>query len=48
MRVRSLCSGDNLFFADTEPAERDILANRAVEQLHILPDIADLVAQRAA
>ena len=31
-----------------EPAERDVLADRAAEQMHDLADIGDLLAQRAA
>ena len=32
----------------SELAERDVVADRAAEQEHVLPDIGDLLAQRAA
>ena len=48
MRVRGLCRGDDLRLAGAELAERDVLADRAAEQVHDLADIGDLPAQRAA
>ncbi len=47
VRMRGLGGGDDLRFAGAEPAERDVVADGAAEQLHDLADIGDLPAQRA-
>ena len=46
--MRSLGGGDDLGVAGAEFAERDIFADGAAEQMDDLPDIGDLLAQRAA
>ena len=48
VRMRRLGGGDDLGLAGAEPAERDVLADGAAEQVHDLADIGDLLAQRAA
>ena len=48
VRVRGFGGGNDLGFAGAEPAERDVVADRAAEQLNDLADIGDLVPQRAA
>ena len=48
VRVGGLRGGDDLRLAGAELAERDVLADRAAEQVHDLPHIGDLLAQRAA
>ncbi len=48
VRMRGLGGGDDLRLAGIEPAERDVLADRAAEQVHDLADIGDLLPQRAA
>ena len=47
VRMRRLGGGDDLRFAGVELAERDVLADRAAEQMNDLPDIGGLFAQRA-
>src|SRR5690606_33400096 len=44
--VRGLGGGHNLVFRRAGFAERDVVADRAVEQEYVLPDIGDLPAQR--
>ena len=46
--VRGLGGGDDLGLARAGLADGDVLADRAVEQEHVLADIGDLPAQRAA
>ena len=48
VRVRRFGGGDDLRFAGAEPAERDVLADRAAEQLNDLPDIGDLLRAASA
>src|ERR1700722_1701661 len=48
MRVRSLGGGDDLGVAGAEFSKSDIFADRAPEHMDDLPDIGDLLAQRAA
>ena len=48
VRVGGLGGGDDLVLGRARLAERDVVADRAVEQEHVLPDIGDLLAQRVA
>ena len=48
VRVGGLCRGDDFLFAGAELAERDVVADRAAEQVHDLAHIGDVLAQRAA
>ncbi len=48
VRVRGLGSGDDLGFAGANAAEPDVFADAAAEELNHLPDIGNLLAERAA
>ena len=48
MRVGGLGRGDDLVLGRAGLAEGDVVADRAAEQKHVLPDIGDLLAQRVA
>ena len=45
MRVSGLGGGDDFLFGRAGLADGDVVADRAVEQEHVLADIGDLLAQ---